>query len=123
MLDDVRNLILELADVEEVKKTIDKKLESGVDPVTILDTLTQALKEIGEKYENGEFFLSELIMAGYLANEISNSLKPYLSKDKKVFGKVVIGTVKGDVHDIGKNIFAMLMKASGFEIIDLGLLN
>lgn len=122
MLEDVSNLILEMADIGDVKKTINEKLESGVDPLAIVDILSQTLEEVGEKYERGEFFLSELIMAGYLASEVSNLLKPHLIKAKrKPLGKLIVGTVKGDIHDIGKNIVIMMLDAAGFEVIDLGV--
>lgn len=119
---DVRKLVLDMADVDDLKKAILQKLESGVDPTAIIDVLSRTLEEVGEKYEQGEFFLSELIMAGYLASEVSKLLKPYLTKaERKALGKLVIGTVKGDIHDIGKNIVIMMLEAAGFEVIDLGV--
>jgi len=119
---DIRDLILGMADVEEVKKTVAEKLESGVDPLTMVDGLSKMLEEVGERYERGEFFLSELIMAGYLASEVSSLLKPHLIRaERRVPGKVIVGTVKGDIHDIGKNIVIMMLGASGFEVIDLGV--
>ena len=122
MLEDIQNLILEMTDLDQINRVIDKKLEAGIDPLDILDALNQALEKVGNRYEEGEFFLSELIMAGYLASEISKKLKP-LMKDvaKQSQGKLVIGTVKGDIHDIGKNIVIMMLDAAGFEVIDLGV--
>jgi methylmalonyl-CoA mutase cobalamin-binding domain/chain len=77
---------------------------------------------VGDKYEDGEFFLSELIMAGYLASEVANLLKPHLLKTQRAaLGTIVMGTVKGDIHDIGKNIVIMMLDAAGFEVIDLGV--
>jgi 5-methyltetrahydrofolate--homocysteine methyltransferase len=122
MLEDIQNLILEMTDLDQINSVIDKKLDAGIDPLDILDALNQALEKVGNRYEEGEFFLSELIMAGYLASEISKKLKP-LMKDgaKQSQGKLVIGTVKGDIHDIGKNIVIMMLDAAGFEVIDLGV--
>jgi 5-methyltetrahydrofolate--homocysteine methyltransferase len=122
MLEDIQNLILEMTDLEQIISAIDKKIDAGTNPLEILDALNQALEKVGNRYEEGEFFLSELIMAGYLASEISKKLKP-LMKDvaQPSQGKLVIGTVKGDIHDIGKNIVIMMLDAAGFEVIDLGV--
>ena len=122
MLEDIRNLLLEFADVEAVKKAVNEKLESGVDPIKIIDLLNKTLNEVGEKYESGELFLSELMMVGYLASEITKLLEPHLIQaEMKVRGKIVIGTVKGDIHDIGKNIVVMMLQSAGFEVVDLGI--
>ena len=122
MLEDIRNLLLEFADVEAVKKAVNEKLESGVDPIKIIDLLNQTLNEVGEKYEGGELFLSELMMVGYLASEITKLLEPHLIQaEMKARGKIVIGTVKGDIHDIGKNIVVMMLQSAGFEVVDLGI--
>jgi 5-methyltetrahydrofolate--homocysteine methyltransferase len=122
MLDDIQTLILDMVDVEKLKRVINEHLASDVDPLDIVDVLRQTLEAVGEKYEQGEFFLSELIMTGYLASEVANLLKPHLLKGQRTsLGTVVIGTVKGDVHDIGKNIVVMMLDAAGFEVIDLGV--
>lgn len=122
MLEDIRNLLLEFAGVEAVKKAVNEKLGSGVDPIKIIDLLNQTLNEVGEKYESGELFLSELMMVGYLASEITNLLEPHLIQaEMKARGKAVIGTVKGDIHDIGKNIVIMMLQSAGFEVVDLGI--
>jgi 5-methyltetrahydrofolate--homocysteine methyltransferase len=111
-----------MADVEELKRVINGHLASGVDPLDVLDVLRQTLGAVGDKYEEGEFFLSELIMAGYLASEVAKLLKPHLLKTQQTaLGTVVMGTVKGDIHDIGKNIVIMMLDAAGFEVIDLGV--
>lgn len=122
MLEDIQYLLYELTDVEDLKKTVVKQLEQGKDPQVIIDVLNQTLIEIGEKYENGDIFLSELMWVGYLASEITEVLKPYLGKaEVETHGKVVIGTVKGDIHDIGKNIVIMLLQSAGFQVVDLGV--
>jgi len=122
MLEDVQTLILDMADVEDLKTVINGHLASGVDPLDIVDVLRQTLEAVGDKYEDGEFFLSELIMAGYLASAVANLLKPHLLKTQRTaLGTIVMGTVKGDIHDIGKNIVIMMLDAAGFEVIDLGV--
>jgi len=121
-LAEVKKLISDLADVEIVKATVIKALNSGATSMDVVNAMSSGLETVGSMYEMGEYFLSELIMAGIISSEVSNTLKPYL-KDLggKPFGKVVIGTVKGDLHDIGKNIVAMVLSSTGFEVVDLGV--
>ena len=122
MLEDVKTLILDMADADDLRNAIDANLKAGVDPLAVVDVLSQTLEEVGHKYERGEFFLSELIMAGYLASEVSALLKPHLGQAKrKTLGTVAIGTVRGDIHDIGKNIVIMMLEASGYDVHDLGV--
>lgn len=122
MLEDIQNMILEMTDLDQINNVIDKKIDTGINPLDILDALNQALEKVGNRYEEGEFFLSELIMAGFLASEISKKLKPLMKGVAQPSqGKIVIGTVKGDIHDIGKNIVVMMLDAAGFEVIDLGV--
>jgi methanogenic corrinoid protein MtbC1 len=101
-----------------------KRLEAGEDPLKILDDLTKAANIIGEKYEKGEFFIADLVMAGEILKEVSELVKlklRELGKARKAIGKLVIGTVQGDIHDIGKNIVVTMAEAAGFEVIDLGV--
>jgi 5-methyltetrahydrofolate--homocysteine methyltransferase len=121
-LEEIKDLIIRVSDVEEVKETVDRILKSGVDPLEILNTLNQALDEVGRRYEKGEYFLSELIMAGVLSTEVTSLLEPHLIRSRRIsLGKVVIGTVRGDIHDIGKNILIMMLRSAGFDVVDLGV--
>jgi len=122
-LADLKELILEMGDIDDVKKIVDEELKSGKDPTKIIDQITEALIEVGKKYDRGEYFLSELMMAGILASEVSKALEPHLANIKKTIftKKVIIGTVKGDIHDIGKNIVIMMLRATGFDVVDLGI--
>ncbi len=121
-LEEIKDLIIRVSDVEEVKETVDRTLKSGVDPLEILNTLNQALDEVGRRYEKGEYFLSELIMAGVLSTEVTNLLEPHLIRSRRrSLGKVAIGTVRGDIHDIGKNILIMMLRSAGFDVVDLGV--
>ena len=121
-LEEIKDLIIRVSDVEEIKETVDRTLKSGVDPLEILNTLNQALDEVGRRYEKGEYFLSELIMAGVLSTEVTNLLEPHLIRSRRrSLGKVVIGTVRGDIHDIGKNILVMMLRSAGFDVVDLGV--
>jgi len=121
-LEEIKDLIIRVSDVEEIKETVDRTLKSGVDPLEILNTLNQALDEVGRRYEKGEYFLSELIMAGVLSTEVTSLLEPHLIRSRRIsLGKVVIGTVRGDIHDIGKNILVMMLRSAGFDVVDLGV--
>lgn len=97
-------------------------IKNGTDPVQILEMCRTGMSTVGMKFEKGEFFLSEMIMAAEIFNQIMELIRPQLMKTvTKKLGKIVIGTVEGDVHDIGKNIMIALLEAEGFEVIDLGV--
>jgi methanogenic corrinoid protein MtbC1 len=98
-------------------------LDSDEDPVKILDDCTKAMETVGKRFEAGEYFLPELMMAGEMMKQISEMVKPKLKGDvtSKKQGKVLIGTVEGDVHDIGKNIVSFLLDVNGFEVRDIGI--
>jgi 5-methyltetrahydrofolate--homocysteine methyltransferase len=118
----LRELILGFADINEIKDSIDNELRSHKNPQLIVDELSQTLREVGDKYEKGELFLSELMMIGYLASEAASALKPHLSgTGRRSRGKIIMGTVRGDIHDVGKNIVVMMLQADGWEVIDLGV--
>jgi len=108
---------------EEAMASVKELLDKREDPLKIMEQCKKAVEIVGARFEKGEYFLPELIMAGHMLTEISNRVKPVLSKGLEVkrIGKVVIGTVEGDVHDIGKNIVNFLLDANGFEVIDIGI--
>jgi 5-methyltetrahydrofolate--homocysteine methyltransferase len=118
-------LVNAIADMEEeqaldlAKELVAKK----TDPMLILDDCRSAMEIVGQRYEAGTYFLPELLLAGEMLAEITQIVKPELSKEHEVqrHGKVLIGTVKGDIHDIGKNIVTFMLDASGFEVRDLGV--
>jgi len=111
-------------DADKFVGTVKKLIAEGVSPIEVVNALTQVLKEIGKKFESGELFLVHLVVAGDLARRTTTEvLEPLLKKsggERKALGRVVIGTVAGDIHDIGKNIVAMLLFTAGFEVYDLG---
>lgn len=122
ILKEIRNCFIDLLGVDKVKELVKKALDSAINPLEIINAMKDGLDEVGQRYESGRYFLSDLIMAGIMATELTNMLKPYLAKvDAKVKGKVVIGTVKGDIHDIGKNLVASMLSSQGFEVIDIGV--
>ena len=104
----------------EIAKTL---IEGGEDPLKILGACKEAMDTVGKRFEKGEFFLPELIMSGEILKEISEILKPKLTGDVKTerLGKVIVGTVEGDIHDIGKDIVVFMLDVNGFEVLDLGI--
>jgi methanogenic corrinoid protein MtbC1 len=105
----------------EVLKLVKEKLDAGEDPISILDACRLGMAEIG-KGAGDTIFLTDLIMAGEIFNEAMELLMPKLAGiSTKNLGKVVIGTVEGDIHNIGKDIAINFLKAEGFEVIDLGV--
>jgi len=98
-------------------------LDAGTDPLAVLDACKQAMDVIGERFENGEAFIPELILAGEMMTAISEVLKPCMADEggAEKIGKVVIGTVEGDIHDIAKDIVTFMLDLNGFEVTDLGV--
>lgn len=109
-------------DTEGATEVVQIALEEGVDPEKILNEgMIAAMKEVGQRFEEGDYFVPEMLIAARAMQAGLSLLRPYLVKSGvKPAGKVVIGTVKGDLHDIGKNLVAMMLEGAGFEINDLG---
>jgi len=107
----------------EVEAGVKAALEAGVEAGTILnEALIAAMDEVGQRFEDGDFFVPEMLISARAMQAGLSLLKPYLTAtDVKASGKIAIGTVKGDLHDIGKNLVAMMLEGAGFEIIDLGV--
>jgi 5-methyltetrahydrofolate--homocysteine methyltransferase len=102
---------------------VDDLLAKGDDAVGILADCKAAMDAIGERFANGEAFIPELIMAGEIMTGISTKLKPHLTSaaPEEKLGVIVIGTVQGDIHDIGKDIVATMLDIAGFDVVDLGV--
>ncbi len=109
--------------VPEVVKLTQEGLDTQLDPVDMLyKALLPALQEVGRRFEIGDFFVPEMLMSARSMQGALNLLRPLLAaKGEKSLGKVVMGTVKGDVHDIGKNLCNIMLEGAGFEVIDLGV--
>jgi len=123
MLDELLRAVLDLSEGKALELT-KKLVESGEDPLRILDCVRAAADEIGKRFEKGEYFVADLVMAGEILKGISEIVTPKLreaGKKRKAVGKLLIGTVEGDIHDIGKNIVITMAEASGFEVVDLGV--
>ena len=110
-------------DTEGTQKACIEALESEIPPYkAVSEGMGWGMKIVGEKYEAGEYFLSELIMAAEVMKDGMKILEPHLKAgDVEIVGRVAIGTVKGDLHDIGKNLVATLLEAAGFAVTDLGV--
>lgn len=115
------NSLVELNETETLD-LIKRRMDAGDPVMEILDDVRRATAIIGERFEEGRYFVSDLMMAGEILKQIMDIVRPELEgkKDERL-GKVVIGTVKGDIHDIGKDIVAALLEAEGFEVIDIGV--
>ncbi len=112
-----------LGKAAEVKALIEKGLAEHIDPLDLLyKALLPALQEVGRRFEIGEFFVPEMLMSAKAMQGALVLLRPLLAaKGSTSLGKVVMGTVKGDVHDIGKNLCNIMLEGAGFEVIDLGV--
>ena len=110
-------------DEEEALKRTEELLAEGTPPMEILDACREALDIIGQRFERKEAFVPELIMAGEMMNAITEMVKPKLSQEKPTepLGTVLMGTVEGDIHDIGKDVVVFMLESHGFEVIDLGI--
>ena len=122
MLEKIRDSLVGL-NIGATKQACAKALDSKVSPFKILDeALAPALNEVGRRFETGEYFLAELIMAGEIMKECMKLLEPMMvTRNSERKGSVVIGTVSGDLHSIGKDIVVTLLRANGFEVFDLGV--
>ncbi len=119
-LNKIKELIIDL-NVDEIKETVQAELDAGTDPKQILQVLTEGMDEVGRLYERKEYFLTDLILAGETMKDAMTVLNPYLKADEQGNkGKIICATVKGDNHDIGKNILITMLISAGYEIIDLG---
>jgi len=128
MVDKWEELTTLIGDLEEQKvlHLIDDFLSNNPVPADVekvVKACQMGMAIVGDRFDSGEYFVGDLIFAGEILQEAIEKLKPALTcQDKSsIFGKIVLGTVQGDIHDIGKNIFKTMVEAAGFEVIDLGI--
>ncbi len=120
-----KDLVKILADLKEKEALgiVEDRLSAGDDPLDILDDARRAVGIVGKRFADGEYFIPDLVYSGEILKTITDMIKPNLAKavEVKRLGKVVIGTVAGDIHDIGKDIVVFMLDVSGFEVFDLGI--
>ena len=125
----VQNIVIEeiagaisSGNMKAISDLVQKAITSGADPMEILNRgMIDAMSVVGERFSRGEAFVPEMLVSARTMKKGVETLKPYLSSDATgANGKVVIGTVAGDMHDIGKNLVALMIESAGFEVIDLG---
>ena len=128
MNDQERQRVAHLAEMEEdegLALANKMLLEEGVDPLRVLELCRAAMDIVGKKFEEGEYFLPELVLAGEMLDTIGAIAKPLIKnapgEEPKKLGKVLIGTVHGDLHDIGKNIVTFMLDINGFDVKDIGI--
>jgi methanogenic corrinoid protein MtbC1 len=117
-------LVTAMADLEEatVLKLVEQRLDTGTNPMPILTSCREGMVLVGKRFEAGEYWVSDLMMAGEIFKQVSILLSSRLKSETiGIRGKVVIGTVKGDIHDIGKDMVGLLLTCYGFTVIDLGV--
>ncbi len=115
--------VIQQGDFAATTKIINELLDAGKSPNEIIDSgINKALSIVGAKFSSGECYIPEMMVAAKASQVGLETLRPFLVKNKiKPKEKIVIGTVKGDLHDIGKNIVAMTLEAAGFKVFDLGV--
>lgn len=120
------DFVEEIVELNENKviEMIKSKLDNNEDPLAIMEEIKEAMKGIGKRFENKEYFLPDLIMSGEILRQVFEILSPRLKEtdvSEKKKGKVLLGTVAGDIHDIGKDVVKFMLDANGFDVLDLGV--
>jgi methanogenic corrinoid protein MtbC1 len=114
-----------LSDLKESEALafVKKALTEGVDPMALLNEASEGMKIVGQRFAKEEYFIPDLIFSGEILKGIVKILEPHLktAKEVKRLGKVVVGTVAGDIHDIGKDLVVFMLDVNGFEVLDLGI--
>jgi methylmalonyl-CoA mutase cobalamin-binding domain/chain len=122
MTESLIHALVEMQEAEALQKA-KQLLDEGTDPMNILKACSKAMETVGKRFEQGEYFLPHLIMAGVMLKRISETIKPLIKEEKTEAGRgrVLMGTVRGDIHDIGKDMVIFLLEVNGFEVRDIGI--
>jgi methylmalonyl-CoA mutase cobalamin-binding domain/chain len=122
MTESLIHALVEMQETEALKEAR-RLLGEGVDPMRMLGSCSKAMEIVGKRFESEEYFLPHLMMAGEMLKQITEMIKPLIKEDKPHAGRgrVLMGTVEGDIHDIGKNMVVFILQASGFEVLDIGI--
>jgi 5-methyltetrahydrofolate--homocysteine methyltransferase len=120
-----KDLVKTLADLkeQEVIKIVEERLKAKEDPARILEDARKGMEMVGKRFASGEYFIPDLVYSGEILKSVTELVKPKLTKatESKKLGKIVFGTVAGDIHDIGKDIVVFMLDVNGFEVHDLGV--
>jgi methanogenic corrinoid protein MtbC1 len=120
-----KDLVSTLADLKEKEalKIVEDRLGAGEDPLKILDDARKAMEVVGKRFASSEYFMPDLVYSGEILKAVTDMVKPKMGQagEVKRLGKVVFGTVAGDIHDIGKDIVVFMLDVNGFEVYDLGV--
>lgn len=120
-----KDLVETLADLKEKEalNIVEERLGAGEDPLKILEEARHAVEIVGRRFADCEYFIPDLVYAGEILRRIADLVKPKLTRGAEVkrLGKVIVGTVAGDIHDIGKDMVVFMLDVSGFEVFDLGI--
>ena len=124
-----KDLVKAISEIQEDEalRLAQEAIDRGEDPYSILSDCQEAMNIVGERYERSEYFLPELVMSGEMLKDISDIIKPKMQAENVAESgdsrkaKIVLGTVRGDIHDIGKDIVGFMLDVNGFEVHDLGV--
>ena len=121
-MNELATLVADLRE-REVLEAVQRLLEAGAPPTEILQACQKGMRLVGSMHEKGRYFIAGLIMAGEIMRQAMALVKPVMVREKrgKTFGRVLLGTIQGDIHDIGKNLFRDLLEFHGFTVLDLGV--
>ncbi|GAV25203.1 cobalamin-binding protein [Carboxydothermus islandicus] len=115
------NAVAEL-DEEKTLMLVRERIKAGVTPLEIMEDCRRGVEIVGKRYNDGTYYLSDLIMSEEILRGVMEILKPYFPPKNESKGtKIIMGTVEGDIHDLGKNIVSYMLQSAGFEVIDLGV--
>jgi methanogenic corrinoid protein MtbC1 len=122
MQEKLKELVADLKG-EEALRLVKEMLNNGENPMVVLEICRKAVEIVGKRFEDGKCYIPDLLMSGEIMLCVSEIIKPHISAstEEKKCGKVLIGTVEGDIHDIGKNIVTFMLQANGFDVLDIGV--
>jgi methylmalonyl-CoA mutase cobalamin-binding domain/chain len=121
MLEEIERIV-EYGILKDIEEAVRSALEEGITATAVLDTMINALVKVGERYQRKELFVPDMLISAMTMQRGVGILKPlFAADDGSRYGKFIIGTVRGDLHDIGKNLVSMMVSAAGFQVIDLGV--
>ncbi|MHA1146139.1 MAG: cobalamin B12-binding domain-containing protein [Candidatus Helarchaeota archaeon] len=122
LIENIRENVIDVDSEDQIEKLVKDAINQNMDIVKVIDALSSGLDTVGNLYESKEYFLSELLISGDRAKKGIDLLKPFIAKEQDRFlGKIIFGSVKGDIHDIGKTIISAFLIGAGFVVYDLGV--